>query len=188
MIKIPSGDIGGAMPSGIVEFQSNAVPPQPPLFIPHQNIEFPSLVNPIIAHSFAFDGNGDSANPLNITSFSITVEGDYLIGFYGTTKDNGSNLFSIALWSPLTTITPGTAGTVTGTLTNFTLPFSAGTQGTETKELSLIGVYHLAVGEQISLVNVGASAANLDSNVSSATTTAGITFELLRAGPAVTGP
>lgn len=182
-LDIPSGGLNptGAIPSGIVEFQSNTVPPSPPLNLPHQNIEFPSLVNPIIARLEDVD------NPFNITSYEFTVEGDYLVGFYGTTNDAGSNCFSIALWNGSTTITPMGAG-IAATLTNFTLAFTAGTQGTEVKELTLIGIYHFTVGQKISLVNIGNSNAMLKSNVSDATTTAGITFQLLRAGTAVTGP
>lgn len=175
-IDVPSGDISGTA-SGLVEFQSNTSLPS------LQNIEFPSLVNPI-----SVNVGEDTANPNNITSYVILVEGDYLVGFFGTTNDAGGNVFAIVEWDPTSTVTPGTLGTVTGTLTNFSLPFDAGTQGTETKEISLIGVYHFTVGQKISIVNVGNSNAHLKSNTATPTVTSGITFELLRAGPPVTGP
>ena len=86
----------------------------------------------------------------------------------------------------------GTAST-TGKLTNFTVPFYAGIQGSAPRALSLIGTFHFTPGETISFVNLStAGQLQLQSNPTAITgglgVTAGVTFELLRAGPPAAAP
>lgn len=167
---IPSGDLfSDPNEGGIVEFQSNA------FVVGHQNIEFPTTSDPIQVNFEDEPGPRENF----ITSFTIMVEGDYLVEFFGTTSDSGSNLFAIVLGG---TVTPSDEADTTGILKGYTTPFDAGIEGTETKELFLAGIYHFTEGQKISIINIGNSAAHLKSNEIDVAVTAGITFELLRAG------
>lgn len=180
-------------PAGLIEFQSNADPFLAAPTGPHQNLAFPSTSNPIQANSMNFgDGFGDSAWPYNIVSFTVNVEGDYLVGFFGA-SGSASNQFGLVKWTALSQVGAGDSTLPTlsfGTLSNFTIPYMAGLQGTETKEISLIGVFHFAVNDKLSIVNL-TNAGQLVAGSASPVgfvTTAGLTFELLRATTSPTGP
>jgi hypothetical protein len=153
---------------GVVEFStSTSTPPNT------QNIEFPSLLNPIVVHYDSTTGR--------IQSFLVTVEGDYLVGLFGSgVSDSGFTNLELAVGG---TFTPG-SGTTTGTLTGATFPFFAGPWGGNGEFFRMVGMFHFTVGQEISFQNV------IDQLTLSGGggTTASAFFQLLRAGPPAPSP
>jgi hypothetical protein len=162
---------------GVIEFipssQGNA-----------DNIEFPSLTDPITANISSGEGNSG-----RIISFTVNVEGDYLVAFFGSSLDASMNTAIALTEAGLGSFTSNGPGSTTGMLSvpgPFT-PFYAGSQGNGSAALILYGIFHLEAGQTYWFINVSAVDLAL-AGYRGNTTTAAATFQLLRSGGPSPGP
>lgn len=150
---------------GILEFEKNPAQGGP---VGHANIVFGGLTAL----------SQDTGRPTRITSFLVTVAGDYLVSFHATVANSGVKTLAVVKGG---TVTPG-SGNTSGQAVGFTV-FNQSVESTQTREIIGSSIIHLIVGDIIKVVNVGPdlSQINLNSNLPTAVT-GSLVIELLRAG------
>jgi hypothetical protein len=119
----------------------------------------------------------------------MPTTGDYLVNLHVISTDSGGNSYAIVVGGSVTNAGagkngPGPTTITTGTLSGYTMPIpDPFPQGTEEKESVGTWILHLNAGDQLTVINVGSSAANVGSAKTGGIIIATINFELLRAGP-----